>query len=104
MEPNHGVVVGDLRVLVVSTSTGQQRWYWWLVSLATDLQGDAERHLHEVRVLSASTGTIVAARTFDGRGQAERGRERFVGLVSQGRVDASDPAAVQALLDRVSVG
>jgi hypothetical protein len=104
MEPNHGVAVGDLRVLLVSTSTGQQRWYWWLVSLATDLQGDAERHQHEVRVLSRSTQTLLAVRTFDQKGQAERVRERFVGLVSQGRVDPADPAAVQALLDKVSVG
>jgi hypothetical protein len=104
MEPNHGIAVGDLRVLLVSTSTGQQRWYWWLVSLATDLQGDAERHQHELRVLSQSTRTLVAVRTFDRRRQAERVRERFVGLVSQGRVDLSDPAAVQALLDKVSVG
>ena len=57
MKPNHGIAVGDLRGVLVSTSAGQQRWYWWLVNLA-----------------------------------------------SQGRVDSADPAAVQALLDKVSAG
>ena len=104
MKPNHGIAVGDLRGVLVSTSAGQQRWYWWLVSLATDFQGDAERYQHELRVLSESTRTLVAVRTFDRRRQAERVRERFVGLVSQGRVDSADPAAVQALLDKVSAG
>jgi hypothetical protein len=104
MEPNHGIAVGDLRVLLVSTSTGHQHWYWWLVSLATMFQGDAERYQHELRVLSESTQTLLAVRTFDQKVQAERVRERFVGLVSQGRVDSADPAAVQALLARVSVG
>ena len=41
MEPNHGVAVGDLRVLLVSTSTGQQRWYWWLVNLASQGRVDS---------------------------------------------------------------
>ena len=41
MEPNHGIAVADLRVLLVSTNTGQQRWCWWLVNLASQGRVDS---------------------------------------------------------------
>jgi len=101
MEPNNGLVTNGVRVLLTSMPTGRQRWYWWIVSLVTAFQGDAERERYVVRVLAADTSAPLAARSFDRASTARRVRERFVGLLERSEIDHEDGDRIQGLLDSV---
>ena len=100
MQPNQGTVVGDLRVLLLHENTGRQHWYWWLIALATELMaGDAERYRHIVRLQGATSGEVLAERSFDKRSAARKARESVLDLLRSTNSQAADPEEIQSLLD-----
>ena len=91
MEPNRGVEVRDLRVLV--TRTGGEQWSD-MDLLRLFLVGSGWK----VTVVAVDSGQVLAEKRVGRRGAAERVRDRFVRVAAGGGVDATDPARIKRLL------
>lgn len=93
MEPNSGIVVGPLRILL--TSGTARLWEWPARTLTEGVLGGQGWKL---TVQSVSDGELLAARSFSTEAEATEVRRQFADAVSAGLLDGED-ADLQQTLD-----